>query len=169
MTLEELNALPGDAAAQALEACCGSSTWVSRMLEARPFAGRDALLELAETSWRALTQAERRSIIAHHARLGEARAAATTSALARDWSAQEQAGARVADDVAQERLAEGNAEYERRFGHAFIVCATGMTVDGMLDALERRLRNDATTEWSATDEELRRITMLRLDKLLTAS
>jgi 2-oxo-4-hydroxy-4-carboxy--5-ureidoimidazoline (OHCU) decarboxylase len=50
----------------------------------------------------------------------------------------------------------------------FIVCATGRTAGEMLDILERRLNNSVAGEIQVAAEEQRRITRLRLAKLLEA-
>jgi len=84
------------------------------------------------------------------------------------WSAEEQAGVADALDSTRRRLAEANLEYQARFGYLFIVCATGRTAGEMLDILERRLKNDVTAEIQVAAEEQRRITRLRLAKLLEA-
>jgi len=63
-------------------------------------------------------------------------------------------------------LAEGNREYEQRFGFIYIVCATGKSPEEMLTILKGRLQNDAETELRNAAEEQRRITRLRLEKLL---
>ena len=64
------------------------------------------------------------------------------------------------------RLADANRDYEARFGYIFIVCATGKTAAEMLALLERRLRHDAGDELAIAAEEQRKITRLRLMKLL---
>jgi 2-oxo-4-hydroxy-4-carboxy-5-ureidoimidazoline decarboxylase len=61
---------------------------------------------------------------------------------------------------------QGNAAYEERFGHVFLICATGLTADQMLAALRGRLGNDAATEREIVRAELLKITHLRLAKLL---
>jgi hydroxyisourate hydrolase len=79
---------------------------------------------------------------------------------------EEQSGARLADADARRRLAEGNRQYEARFGYIFIVCATGKSVEQMLEMLEARLKNDPHEELRIAAEEQRQITRLRLGKLL---
>jgi 2-oxo-4-hydroxy-4-carboxy-5-ureidoimidazoline decarboxylase len=66
-----------------------------------------------------------------------------------------------------ERLAAGNRAYEARFGYIFIVCATGKSAGEMLAILEQRLANDPGEELHIAAEEQRKITRLRLAKLLT--
>jgi 2-oxo-4-hydroxy-4-carboxy-5-ureidoimidazoline decarboxylase len=62
-------------------------------------------------------------------------------------------------------LAEGNRLYEKKFGHVFLICATGKSAEEMLAALGRRLENDPETELRAAAEEQRKITRQRLEKL----
>jgi 2-oxo-4-hydroxy-4-carboxy-5-ureidoimidazoline decarboxylase len=65
-------------------------------------------------------------------------------------------------------LARGNEAYERRFGFIFLVCAAGKSAGEMLDALNSRLRNSPDEEIRVAAEEQRKITALRLQKLVTA-
>ena len=51
-------------------------------------------------------------------------------------------------------------------GYIFIICATGKTSGEMLSELERRLTNTADDELRIAAEEQRKITRLRLEKLL---
>jgi 2-oxo-4-hydroxy-4-carboxy-5-ureidoimidazoline decarboxylase len=88
--------------------------------------------------------------------------------LSSRWSAEEQSGAEPNSSKIMARLAEGNRVYRQRFGYIFIVCATGKTASEMLRILERRLQNDASAELTIAAEEQRRITHLRLEKLLAA-
>jgi 2-oxo-4-hydroxy-4-carboxy-5-ureidoimidazoline decarboxylase len=63
-------------------------------------------------------------------------------------------------------LAAGNRAYETRFGYIFIICATGRSAAEMLALLEQRLRNTPAEELPIAAEEQRKITRLRLTKLL---
>ena len=63
-------------------------------------------------------------------------------------------------------LAQGNRQYERQFGFIFIICATGKTAAEMLSILNRRLQNSPETELEVAADEQRKITRLRLEKLL---
>jgi 2-oxo-4-hydroxy-4-carboxy-5-ureidoimidazoline decarboxylase len=62
-------------------------------------------------------------------------------------------------------LALGNRAYEERFGHVFLVCATGKTAGEMLGALRDRLANDPATELRIAAGEQAKITRLRLEAL----
>ncbi len=167
MTSAELAALPEPALHEALTACCGSPHWVAALAATRPWCDADALMRAAESCWRGLSRSELAHAIAHHPRLGESRAAAAVSPRASAWSASEQAGTRQADDTTRAALAEGNRTYEARFGHTFILCASGRSAAEMLAALQARLANDAEAELMVTADELWKITRLRLEKLLT--
>ena len=82
------------------------------------------------------------------------------------WAAQEQSGADEASPEILAELAEANRLYEQRFGHVFLVCATGKSAFEMLGLLGERLGNDAQTEITVAAGEQRKITRLRLEKLL---
>jgi OHCU decarboxylase len=66
----------------------------------------------------------------------------------------------------QAAIAAGNAEYEERFGHVFLSSAAGRSAEEILAALTDRLGNDPDTELRVAAEEHRRITRLRIERLL---
>ena len=169
MTVKDLDTAPADVARELLTACCGASPWVDAMLAARPFGDAERLFAAADRCWTALSAEQLGDAIARHPRLGASRAKAALSAREQAWSAGEQSGVGSADDAGRAALAEGNDEYERRFGHTFILCATGLGTNDMLAALRRRLGNDAATERDITGRELHKITRLRLEKLLAGA
>src|SRR6266567_3186276 len=82
------------------------------------------------------------------------------------WSGQEQAGLDGAGQITRRAIAEGNAAYEERFGHIYLVCATGRTAGELLELLRARLGHDAETEWQAVRSELKKINRIRLEKLI---
>jgi 2-oxo-4-hydroxy-4-carboxy-5-ureidoimidazoline decarboxylase len=63
-------------------------------------------------------------------------------------------------------LAAGNRAYEERFGHIYLVCATGRSAAELLGILRERLRNEPEAERQVVRGELRKINELRLTKLL---
>jgi OHCU decarboxylase len=161
-----LNTSPMSDVSSALTNCCGSRAWADRMLAARPFADADELFAASDHVWQTLTSADYLEAFRAHPRIGE-RAAAGSGQHSR-WSADEQSGAGRATGDVRGALAEANDEYERRFGFIFIVCATGKSADEMLDLLRTRLGNDPATELAVAAEEQRKITRLRLEKLLAS-
>lgn len=77
-----------------------------------------------------------------------------------------QAGVRDTETAVLDALAQGNREYEERFGQVFLICASGRSATDILAVLRQRLGNDAETETRITAEEQRKITRLRLTRLL---
>ena len=167
--VERLNALPGDEAFARLLECCGSTRWARSMALRRPFADERQLVEAAERIWWGLAGDDWLEAFRSHPRIGEARPARSTGAGAQRWAEEEQSSARTAASATLDALASANQSYEQRFGHIFIVCATGKSPEEMLETLRRRLSNDAATELCVAAEQQRRITLLRLRKLLAVS
>jgi len=165
-TLDDLNALEPHEAADAFARCFGARRWVERMVSARPFASREALLAAADRAADALDRDDWLEAFSHHPRIGGVDALRAKFASTRTWSANEQAGAAEADDAVLRALADGNDAYDRRFGHIFIVCATGKSAAEMLAILRSRIGNDAATELAVAASEQRKIARLRLEKLL---
>jgi OHCU decarboxylase len=166
MTLEELSSMPQEHAQAEFLKCCGSPRWASAMTAARPFANVDELLTNADRTWSSLRPEDWLEAFRAHPKIGEKKAAAVQSKEARQWSAQEQSGIRDAAADTMAALAEGNRDYEQRFGFIFIVCATGKSSEEILAILQARLQNDAETEIAVAAEEQRKIMRLRLEKLL---
>jgi 2-oxo-4-hydroxy-4-carboxy-5-ureidoimidazoline decarboxylase len=167
--ISAFDALPPHAAAMLLETCCGSTAWVEGMTLRRPFGTLHVVLETADRVWWSLTPDDWREAFDHHPRIGEQTAAAAQQKRARDWSADEQRGASAAGEDVRQALADGNREYERRFGYIYLVCATGKSAQEMLALLEQRMTNDPATELRVAAGEQAKITRLRLEKMFGPS
>ena len=152
-------------AAAMLESCCGATAWVTAMVERRPFRTLPRLIDAAEEIWWSLGPADWREAFDHHPRIGERTAVAHQSQQAKDWSANEQQAASRAGTDVQEALARGNEEYERRFGHIYLVFAWSKTAEELLAILRERLTNDPATELRVAAGEQAKITRLRLTKM----
>jgi 2-oxo-4-hydroxy-4-carboxy-5-ureidoimidazoline decarboxylase len=83
------------------------------------------------------------------------------------WSEQEQQGLQGASEDVVQALADGNREYEARFGFIFLICATGKNARQMLENLRERMNNPPALELRIAAGEQAQITRLRLEKLLT--
>ena len=138
------------------------------MTEDRPFASLEELLTKADGVWRSLSAEDWLEAFRAHPKIGEQKAAAAQSEQAQSWSSQEQSGIERAAAETRAALAAGNRKYEERFGFIFIVCATGKSSDEMLAILQDRLKNDPEAELPLAAEEQRKITRLRLEKLLAS-
>jgi allantoicase len=165
--LARLNELGSQEAVAALLRACGSTRWAKAMTERRPFVSRTELFGVADQCWWRLGERDWREAFSHHPEIGadiaklRERFAATAS-----WSAGEQAGALGASEATLQALARKNREYRERFGHVFLVCATGKSADEMLALLEQRSHNSRENELAIAAGEQAKITRLRLDKLL---
>jgi 2-oxo-4-hydroxy-4-carboxy-5-ureidoimidazoline decarboxylase len=160
--LDRLAALPPEQAAAELLACCASPVWVAAMLAARPFADRADLLARADAALRELTWAQLRVAVDAHPRIGERVVGGHEAA----WSAREQAGALAGSADVRARLVDANVAYERRFGHVFLIFASGRADTELLAAAHARLANDDETERGVVRGELARIVALRLTRLV---
>jgi 2-oxo-4-hydroxy-4-carboxy-5-ureidoimidazoline decarboxylase len=160
--LARWNGLPAVEAENEILVCCGSREWARRVVRRRPVTDEAALLNVSDEIWRSLTEADWMEAFRGHPRIGESCAAAPVDAQSAAWSAREQSGVAIGADAVKTALAEGNREYERRFGHIFIVCATGKSGAEILEVLRRRLQNDGATELREAAEQQRQITQIRL-------
>ena len=151
---QRIDTSPLEEARAVLTTACGAHRWVDRMLIRRPFGSRDALLAVAREEWFSLGESDWREAFSHHPKIGQK--------SADRLAAEEQSGVSGAPADVLAALAEGNREYERKFGYIFIVCATGKTAAEMLALLQQRLPNDPATELRIAAEEQAKITALRL-------
>jgi 2-oxo-4-hydroxy-4-carboxy-5-ureidoimidazoline decarboxylase len=105
----------------------------------------------------ALTDADLDDAMAGHPRIGDRTAGGA--------SRREQSGVAGADPGVLAALADGNRAYEERFGHVYLVCATGRSAEELLDVLRTRLGNDPATERAVALGELTAINRLRIARL----
>ena len=157
--MTSLNAAPDELARQQLLVCCSSVRWAAEVAAGRPYASAEELLANSDAAMAGLAPADLEQALAGHPRIGDRRGAD-------ERSRREQAGALAADQATIQALTEGNEEYERRFGHIYLVCATGRNAADLLALLRERLGNDPETEWGVVRRELGKINRIRLARLL---
>lgn len=145
-----------------LGACCASARWREIMLAAAPFPDAEAACTASDRALAALDWPDVEQALTAHPRIGQ-RSAGT--GLEARWSRAEQAAAVTTDERLERELIAGNHAYEQRFGHVFLVCASGLSSTEVLSALRKRLGNDAATERGVVRDELRKIVRLRMAKL----
>lgn len=161
-----LNALSKAEARATLLRCCGSGAWADGMLASRPFADPVGVGLRADEIWWGLGDEAWREAFGHHPRIGDdpERLRRRFGGTAK-WAGGEQAGVRGAAEETLAALQQGNVDYEARFGHVFLICATGLTAEQMLGALQRRMGNAPAVELRLAAAEQAKITRIRLDKL----
>jgi 2-oxo-4-hydroxy-4-carboxy-5-ureidoimidazoline decarboxylase len=153
VSLASFNATTTSAAEAAMLSCCESRRFASLITAGRPYASADALATAISSAFDSLTWDDVLEAMAGHPRIGDR----VTGA-----SAAEQSGVTGGSRAA---LIAGNVAYEERFGHVFLICASGLTGDEMLVALRERLVNTPETERTVATSELLKITQLRARKL----
>lgn len=164
--LEWLNSLTEDEAFKEFQACCGSRSWATEMVNARPFDNVDQLKTVARDVWWKLESSDWLEAFRSHPKIGQKKPEAAASQKAQQWSGQEQSGVQNAARQTMDSIAQLNEEYEARFGYIFIVCATGKSSEEMLAILQERLANDPGDELRIAAQEQTKITELRLEKLM---
>ncbi|MFC4560879.1 2-oxo-4-hydroxy-4-carboxy-5-ureidoimidazoline decarboxylase [Nocardiopsis mangrovi] len=145
-----------------LAQCLDVDRWVNALLRERPFADRAALVAAADAHARAITDDEAAAALARHPRIGERAPGADTAA---GWSRAEQSGFARDEPAVREAFAAGQAEYERRFGRIYLVCASGLSGAELLDGLRERMGNSPAAEARVVADELRKIALLRVGKV----
>jgi 2-oxo-4-hydroxy-4-carboxy-5-ureidoimidazoline decarboxylase len=164
------NELPSRAAQQMLLECCSAPRWAELMAAARPYSSLEGAVRQSSVIVATLTVAELTEALAGHPRIGERPAAGDGAHRAAQgaaaWSAREQSGVDADGATTKQALAEANLEYEERFGHIYLVCASGRTGTELLEVLRRRLQNEPDDEWQVVRAELQKINALRLQRLV---
>ena len=166
--LARWNQLNDEEAVREILACCGAQAWARAVAAHRPFQDELSLIQVSDEVWAGMGTRDWMEAFSKHPRIGERKSPQLVAAQSARWSAQEQEKVASASEAVQLALAEGNRQYEGRFNHVFIVCATGKTATEVLEILRRRLENDETTELREAAEEQRKITNIRLRKWLSA-
>jgi 2-oxo-4-hydroxy-4-carboxy-5-ureidoimidazoline decarboxylase len=138
--------------------CCASRPFAEAIVAGRPYADFDGLDAAVDAGFAGLGWTDVAGALNDHPRIGDDAASG--------WSRAEQAGAAAAPEDVSAAIADGNRAYENKFGHMFLICATGLSGEQVLAAMRYRLDNDQAEERRIVIDELRKITKLRMRKLL---
>ena len=164
MTLNDLNNLSKEQATHTFMQCCTSSTWVSAMVQARPLTNNIAIAKQADLAWQDLAESDYLEAFEGHPKIGNVSSLRAKYANTKELAGNEQGLVKEAADDVLEVLAQGNNDYEEKFGFIFIVCATGKSAKEMSDLLQARLPNNKKQELINAAEEQRKIFQLRINK-----
>ncbi|GLT66062.1 hypothetical protein SLA2020_384550 [Shorea laevis] len=147
-------------------ACCGSTKFAREMVLASSFASLELAVSTARDIWfNKVDVSGWLEAFAAHPQIGESSSSNTTSA---GWSRGEQSTAvATATDSSLQELAEWNARYRQKFGHIFIICASGRSTDEILAELKKRYSNRPIIELQIAATEQMKVTELRLAKLFS--
>jgi 2-oxo-4-hydroxy-4-carboxy-5-ureidoimidazoline decarboxylase len=158
--LAAFNAASPQAAERDVLACCASRSFAKLIADGRPYRDPAELQAAVDAAFTTLSWDDIVESMNAHPRIGD-------RTPGHGWSAAEQSGAASASDQVRQALAEGNVSYEERFGHVFLICASGLSGQEMLTQLRARLGNDTEAERAMVRRELLKITRLRMTKLLS--
>ncbi|WP_367123710.1 2-oxo-4-hydroxy-4-carboxy-5-ureidoimidazoline decarboxylase [Streptomyces phytohabitans] len=156
-----LNTAEADDVRAALREVCASSAWVGGVLARRPYADTAALHRAADTAVAGLGADDLAEAMAAHPPIGRPKPGDPAST-------REQRGMAGASEELRAEMLELNLAYQERFGHVFLICATGLTGEQMRDAVRERLGNPPEREWEAVRSELSKINRIRLTRLADA-
>ena len=159
--IARFNEMPAEEAVSNLHECFASRPWAERVASGRPYRDFESLIAACDTAWSELAPSDWLAAFAAHPRIGESGGHAPES------SEREQAGVRSASPETMAALADENRRYEARFGHVFLISASGRTSDEILVELHRRMQNDSATEVAVAAAEHRKITRIRLERMLS--
>jgi 2-oxo-4-hydroxy-4-carboxy-5-ureidoimidazoline decarboxylase len=162
VSVDAFNALPEAEATRRLLTCLNVPRWAAEVAGGRRYANYAALAAQAEASAAQLSDDELSAALDGHPRIGE-RAGAGHDA---EFSAREQAQVDRDDAAVMAALADGNREYEQRFGRVFLIRAACRSSSEIMAELRRRLDNDDETERADTVAALREIALLRLKDVM---
>ncbi|WP_330460582.1 2-oxo-4-hydroxy-4-carboxy-5-ureidoimidazoline decarboxylase [Streptomyces sp. NBC_00820] len=157
--LARFNALEESAALAALREACACAVWARRLLVVRPYATTDDLYVAADAALAGLSTADLEEALAAHPPIGRPKPGDPAST-------REQHGMAGASETLKAEMLALNLTYQDRFGHVFLICATGRTGEQMRDALKERLGNTPEREWETVRTELGRINRIRLARLV---
>ncbi|MYQ84969.1 MULTISPECIES: 2-oxo-4-hydroxy-4-carboxy-5-ureidoimidazoline decarboxylase [unclassified Streptomyces] len=158
--LTRFNTLADGEATTALHEVCASTAWGRAILSRRPYATAEALLRASDAATAALTEQDLADAMAGHPPIGRPKPGDPASS-------REQRGMAGATEELKAEMLELNLAYQERFGHVFLICATGATGEQMRDAVKSRIGNPPEQEREIVRTELGKINRIRLTRLVT--
>ncbi|MEU1484602.1 2-oxo-4-hydroxy-4-carboxy-5-ureidoimidazoline decarboxylase [Streptomyces sp. NPDC005752] len=160
--LARFNTLAAEEAAAELHEVCASAAWGRAVLARRPYAGKEALFSASDAAMAELSAEDLAEAMAGHPPIGRPKPGDPASA-------REQRGMAGASEELRAEMLELNLAYQERFGHVFLICATGATGEQMRDAVKARTGNSPEQEREIVRTELGKINRIRLTRLVQDS
>ncbi|WP_345593602.1 2-oxo-4-hydroxy-4-carboxy-5-ureidoimidazoline decarboxylase [Streptomyces marokkonensis] len=157
--LARFNTLEESAALAELHEACASTAWARHLIAARPHATPEDLYAASDAAMAELTADDLAEAMAGHPPIGRPKPGDPTSS-------REQAGMAGAAEELKAEMLELNLAYQEKFGHVFLICATGRTGEQMRDAAAERIGNSPEQEREIVRTELGKINRIRLTRLV---
>lgn len=163
--LAEFNDATESEALNLVAPCVAIVTWAENLVAARPYSSVDVLQHYASQLTLDWGREELNQALSAHPRIGEkAQGSSQEVALSKG----EQSAVDTQNSALTLALAQGNAQYEAQFGRVFLIRAKGRCGEEILGELKRRLNNSPEEEEIEALEQLRQITLLRLEGVFAA-
>lgn len=144
---ERLNRLAEPDLITELRHCCGGDHWARAFSARRPFDSSAHVLAAADAVFDAFTDEQWHDVLA----------------------ATVQHGPGAGDEATCDATRVALRLYAERFGYPFVAVMSTAAADELLMRVRIRLGNDPATEWRVAQEEQRRLTRLRLQRLFAAA
>ena len=159
--IEDFNALPEKGAEDRLYSCLANRRWAVEVSSRRPYPDAQSFLTAAWTALDGLTDDDWVAAFKAHPRIGERGGEAPESSEREQGRVMQSAAAILAV------LAVQNRQYEKKFGHVFLIRASGRSGEEILSELRRRMRNNPAMELAESRRELAQIAQERLSELVS--
>ncbi len=164
--LSKLNKYAPKEAFEAFMQCNTSEKWCESMEKNRPYTDYQSILNSADEYWGKSTDKDLLQAFEGHPEIGDVSTLREKYRNTEKLAGHEQSGVNTATENTLQSLSQGNKEYKEKFGFIFIVCASGKSAGEMLTLLLARLPNSRKEELKNAAKEQRKITHVRLEKLL---
>lgn len=165
-TLEQLNSMSTQDAYNWFMQTCTATRWCQLMSQLRPFTSIEQLIECAKKQWGKMQSADYLEAFDGHPMIGDINSLREKYAATKNIAGNEQSGTALASDAILKALQKANVAYLDKHGFIFIICASGLSAETMLDALNDRIVNSTGTEEKNAAQEQLKITLLRINKAL---
>lgn len=163
VTLDGLNAASRADFVAALGDLFEHSPWVAEAaFAARPFASAEALHDALQKALLDASREAQLALIRAHPELGQRQRDTLTAASRRE---QRSAGL-DGESERLETLIALNRDYRTRHGFPFVIAVRGLTLEAVIEALERRLPRSSETEVAESLTQIGHIARLRLEDRL---
>lgn len=167
MSLESLNTMTHQQAIDWFALTCTASKWCEKMANSRPYMSLDSVNQTAQQYWQSMLQEDVMEAFAGHPMIGDLASLKAKYSNTKMLAKNEQGGMASASEDVFIKLKALNEEYLSKHGFIFIICASGLSAEQMLNAISVRVGNSTEEEVSTAAGEQLKITQLRITKALS--
>lgn len=156
--LTRFNTADEAASLAVLHEVCASTAWVHKLLAQRPYASAAALFTASDAAMAELRADDLAEAMSGHPPIGRPKPGDPTST-------REQRGMDGASEELKAEMLELNLAYQDKFGHVFLICATGLGAEQVCEAVRARIDNTPERERENVRTELVKINRIRLARI----